>query len=274
MKSIFIVPTHPPHFHFANELIESFESHNLNSDLMFVFSNEEEKDLFSNKKYKSVVLDKKYSHIDFKKGIIHLKKFYGLTESIKMNYDYASVIDSECRFIKSIDTHKCMKNFCEEKTVCATPVNNPFITRLTVSPFKFFNEEEKQKLIEITNSGISYFWFNNIPIYDLEITKKFFEFLSLDRYISISTDFDFDYVTYMYYALLYHNYNIKMLPENLCISGNDGSSIIEFIGFHNRFVDINTEQEIVNFIKPYWMCKGTKVSHDNVFLQFHRDRKY
>jgi len=274
MKSLFIIPTYPPHFNFVYELIKSFEEHDLNADLLFVFTNENEKQQFANEKYKSIVLPEKYQHIDFHKGLIHLKKFYGLYESIKMNYRYAAVIDSESRFIKSIDTFQCMKDFCNRKEIHATPVNNPFITRLTVSPFKFFNADDEKRLRIITNNGINYFWFNNLPIYDLNVVNDFFNFLSLDRYISISTDFDFDYTTYIYYALLYHDYKLMLLPENLCISGNDGSSIMEFIGFYSKQIDDRKSQEIVNFIKPYWLCNGVSAKHSNIFITFHHDRKY
>jgi len=274
MKSLFIIPTHLPHFNYIYELIKSFEEYDLNADLLFVFTNENEKSQFLNTKYQSVVLPEKYHHIDFYKGLIHLKKFYGLYESIKMGYKYAAVIDSESRFIKSINTFECMENFCNEKIVYATPVRNPNITRLTVSPFKFFNNEEKIKLSNITDNGINYFWFNNLPIYDLKVVDDFFNYISLDRYISISTDFDFDYTTYMYYALLYHDYKLTVLPHELCISGDDGCSIMEHIGFYNKRIDKNKEQKVIDFIKPYWICNGASTNHPNIFMTYHHDRNW
>jgi hypothetical protein len=106
------------------------------------------------------------------------------------------------------------------------------------------------------------------------VVTEFFNYISLDRYISISTDFDFDYNVYMYYALLYHDYKLTVLPHELCISGDDGCSIMEHIGFYNKRVDKNMEQKVIDFIKPYWVCNGTSANHSNVFMTYNHDRQY
>jgi len=271
-KSIIIIPTHPPHYHFIEEFIKSYKQYDINADLMFVFSNESDRLLFNNEDYINVVLPEEFSHIDFHKGIIHLKKFFGLQESIKLGYDFAGVVDSETRVIKSVDANVLFENFCRDKIVHGTICDNHFITRLTISPFKFFNEEEVVRLKQITNNGLVFFWFTNIPIYDLSIFKLFNERISLSDYCAISSDFDFDYTVFMYYALLYHDYKLEVVPEHLSISGNDGSSIMEYIGFYPSSVDENVSQSILDYIKPYWICDGAKGMRDDIFMKFHYDR--
>ena len=272
-KSIIIVPTYPPHYPFIEELIKSYEQYDINADLMFVFSNESDRLSFNNENYINVVLPDEFSHIDFHRGIIHLKKFFGLQESIKLGYNFAGVVDSETRVIKSIDANVLFENFCRDKLVYGTICDNPWITRLTVSPFKFFNEEEVVRLKEITNNGLIYFWCSNIPIYDLSIFKLFNERISLSDYCSISSDFDFDYTVFMYYALLYHDYRLEVVPKHLSISGNDGSSIIEYLGFYPSSIPENISQEVLDYIKPFWINHGTKGMRDDIFLKFNYDRQ-
>ena len=54
-KIVFLIPTYPPHFFFANNLLKSFYKNKLNeqADIYFVFTNEDEASQFKTKyKYK------------------------------------------------------------------------------------------------------------------------------------------------------------------------------------------------------------------------------
>lgn len=76
MKKIaFLVPIYPPHFKYAQNIIKTWKTTQLNeqSDIWFIFTNEEEKEKYGEWK-NSIILPKEFRVFE-NRGIINIKKY-------------------------------------------------------------------------------------------------------------------------------------------------------------------------------------------------------
>ncbi|MGL4668681.1 MAG: hypothetical protein ACRCWR_12240, partial [Saezia sp.] len=207
MKKIgFLVPIYPPHFHFSKKLLSSFEATGLSrqADLFFVFTDESEAEQFQT--YDRKLILPEHLRIFENRGIINIKKFWGLT-AIQEQYDYIMVIDSETEFIRQINLHKICKKFFNQKILLGNQTLEE--AHEVVSKIKhgashlFADHPDYNKL----NENL-YIWFNQPAIYQSSTLKHFFEVIKLEESIKTLGRFDFDYYIYMNYLILYGGFNI------------------------------------------------------------------
>ena len=108
IKACFLCPIYDSnsHFDFGYGLIDSLIINHITTELVFVFSNNEQKEKFEKEaflrfKYQvaSIVLPKELEQY---KSKVTVKKFYGLKELMN-DYDYIACIDCETKFIKNAD---------------------------------------------------------------------------------------------------------------------------------------------------------------------------
>lgn len=226
-QSAFIIPVYPPHYNFL-DFINKLND-NLEFDIIFVLSFKS--DLIEllkynyKKIYKVIVLENyiQKSFIEMiinKKIIITFKKYFGLN-LIKTQYKYCATVDSEIEFINTNNIFEKFKTFCNNKKIIGSSINtNDFRHKLIKdinesSSIYFKNTENYNKLINITNNFDMYFWFSDIPIYDMSYITEFFEFINFNDYnkfIEKTSWHIFDYIPYAYFVILFKDYtfiNIK-----------------------------------------------------------------
>jgi len=205
-KVAFLVPTYPPHFQFAKEFLKSFYSQKLDAqaDVWFVFTNEEERIAFGGYKH-SIVLSEELRVFE-NKGIINIKKFYGLRQ-IQDKYSYVIVLDSESRLLKNVN----LFDICEEYFSSKILIGNEIFlgTKERTEGIKnscraFFVEH---KDFEKLNNPL-YLWFNQPCIYSCDTLDDFWNKIDYDKNIKNLKFDDFDYYIYMFYLILYHEFQI------------------------------------------------------------------
>ena len=111
-----LVPTFPPHFQYAYRLIKSYFLYDFDkqADLYFVFTNQLERESFID--WENVLVLPKSLHSFEKRGIINIKKYYGLLR-LKKRYSYILTMDDETYFIKSVDLDLVCNKFFRKKVL-------------------------------------------------------------------------------------------------------------------------------------------------------------
>lgn len=265
-RAIFIVPTFPPHYDFAYKLIDTYEKYEMNADLLFVFSSEEDRSAFNDRNTMTIAMpDDPTIHPGG--AIVHRKKYFALDHASKTGYTHAIVLDSETEFSRSEDSAKFMQEFCDNKVFMSSRSTHWSICALVESPLKFYDEQGRTKLRELTSNCAEYIWYNELNVYDLRVFDKFYASLDL----SLILPKDYDYIVYAYFCLLYEGYRVRSISDEIDTSlyANRCGSLLEIVGNRNQ---LPHKQEIVNLMAPHWMPKNAEETHPNVFVTFHHDR--
>jgi hypothetical protein len=215
-KAAFLVPVHPPHFKFARDLLASFQKCELDSqsDVWFVFTNEEEQDKFGD--YQNAVVLPPELRVFDNGGIINIKKFYGLRQ-IQNKYEYIIVLDAESLFIRNAGVHTVCEEYFTSKILLGSEVLPEGIQRtegIKNSCRRFFIG---QPGFEKLNNPL-YLWFNQPCIYKTSTLPDFWEKIDYDNNIKNLVWLDFDYYVYMFYLMLFQEFQI----ENMEIASNYG----------------------------------------------------
>ena len=264
MKKIsFCIPTFPPHYKYAIKLYNSYLHYELcqQADFWFVFTNQEEKEIFE-KLYGTtncIIYDSNLG-INMKDGIVNKKKFYALN-ILKEQYEYIIILDDENIFIKNIDIMYLCNSYFNNKVLYGNEVNGDidFIVRIQNTCKKFFQSNENKYKLD-TNL---YLWFNQLCIYKSSTIPRFFKIIDYDNNLKNLNFFDFDYYIYMYYLILYENFNVEDIGIT-CYSGACENVKDTFIIKSNKY-------------KNMQFMTSTKLMFDylnneNLFVIMHIDR--
>jgi hypothetical protein len=282
-KISFIIPVYPPHYNFLDFLNKLDDSIDFDINLVLSFNNDETLLLEYNYKniYKVIVLEK-YFGINFiqmlidKKVIITFKKYFAL-HLLKNQYSYCATIDSEIEFINTNNILDKFETFCNNKKIIGSSINtNDFrhalIKDINSSCSIFYKDTEHyDKLRDITNNFNIYFWFSDIPIYDMSYITEFFEFIGFNNYnifvekISWSV---FDYIPYVYYVTLFKDYSIINIKDY----GLKREWSLESM-------PIETYKQVIHKInyRPLWLIHNTynenkdKIVNNDIILTYHRN---
>ena len=132
-----------------------------------------------NKVYSCIILEDYIDKI-FIKNLIHnrtiitYKKYFALNKFKKL-YKYCAVVDSEISFVNTENIFQKLETFSKNKKIIGSQIaTNDFRHDLTksinLSCASFFNKnpEEYAKLKQLTKDFNIYFWFSDIPIYDMD----------------------------------------------------------------------------------------------------------
>jgi len=97
----FIIPSHPPHYHYNYDFIRKLQDNNIIIDIFIVFSNQSDYEQFQLKEHikpiiitKILYLNKINVYRNMFNSIVTYKKFFGLKQLIDSKYDYFIVCDS------------------------------------------------------------------------------------------------------------------------------------------------------------------------------------
>jgi len=115
------------------------------------------------------------------------KKYFAL-HLLKNQYSYCATIDSEIEFVNTNNILCKFESFCNNKKIIGSSINtNDFrhtlIKDINLPSAIFYKDTEYyDKLTDITNNFNIYFWFSDIPIYDMSYITDFFEFIGFNDY--------------------------------------------------------------------------------------------
>lgn len=237
----FIIPIYPPDYKYSQKILSSYKEFKIDeqADLYFVFTNEEDADAFGEYENK-IILAKKLRNFQ-NRGFINIKKFYALKQ-LREKYDYLIVLDSEMEFIKNVDIKSICERFFDEKILYGNRVwefQSILENEIKTNCQKYFKTNKNYyKIAE--REGDLYLWFNNMPIYKTDTLDEFFQIIDYKNNIDKYSWEDFDYYIYMYYLIVYHDFNVKdckmfglmgaaeNIPEGFCYRPEDVREIPKF----------------------------------------------
>jgi hypothetical protein len=275
-KVAFVIPAHGEKFHLLYRFLKSFVKYKLEKevDLYIIFTSTIEYDFFKGKEkdcFIPLFLEDYFdlSICEQNRSFINVKKFLGLKQVFETNrYDYACAFDCDTEIFRRIDLYDIIKNSYEKREIFSTICKHPFLNRIYDSCFRFFNEEEigylKERLTD-DNGFCKYFWFNNLPIYKREDYLEFYKRIDLN---DISW-FDFDYILYVMYCLLYKNFKIKDLTYN--IKKDSGEIASSFLERNSR---MNNKQYKWFLYRTGSLWSRRPIKSRNNFIVIHRDRGF
>lgn len=231
----FLIPVHPPHYHYIYNLINTITNNNIELDIFLVFSYKTDYDLFNMKnEIKPIICN----HLD-KRSIVTFKKYFGLKQLINSKYDYIICCDSEidilCHNFTIENINNKIQNIFNNKKIYAGDTStmdfNICITQTSANLFP----DKHDFLKNITNDFTLYFWWSDLPVYRTIDIPILFNMINYDN---INWN-HFDYIIYQYYLIIYHGFeiinttpitNVKWSLEGL--NTNDNNIL-------NKLVDIN-----------------------------------
>lgn len=291
-KCCFLIPIHPPHYNFL-DFLEKIDESKLSFDIYFILSyksHEEELLALNHKKiYKTICMSDFMSGellntmCIYPRGIITFKKFFGLLwllEKCAIHYDYAAVVDAEIEFINVEKIPQKFQAFAEKKQILGSVVNDSGLSFLyekigkihTDSKVHFKHDPDFPRLEEITKQFSNYFWFSDIPIYDMSIVPDFFQYIAFDfnnleKFKCLSID-SFDFVIYSFYLLMKKDYTLLNMKDYGIMREHSLESapfstyleVVEKIGYEPLWVIGNTYAEN----KEYF-------SKSNLIMTYHKN---
>jgi hypothetical protein len=261
----FVIPIHPPHYHFMYRLINTLKTNNIQINIHLVFSNANDYEHFTMKNEIQPIICCSFHT----QSIITYKKFFGLQQLADSTYDYIICCDSEIDIICNNFTSDIMndkiKQIFDNKKIYAGDITGKWVSRIIQSSATLF-PESYDFLNMITNNFTMYFWWSDLPVYRRTDIVPFFNMINYDNIIWEH----FDYIIYQYYLILYHNFeiinttpitNVQWSLEGL---DTDDSTIL------NTLLDINYGFSW-NTKKMYELNK-TFIESQKGFLIYHLDR--
>jgi hypothetical protein len=261
----FLIPIHPPHYHFIYNLINTCKTNKIEVDIFLVFSNKIDYDNFSMKNEIHPLICEHFKT----NSIVTFKKFFGLKQLANSKYEYIICCDSEidilCDNFTNENINAKIQQIFNNKKIYAGETDHSLAVKITETSANLF-PEKYECIKNITKNFTIYFWWSDLPVYRIaDITP----FLNMINYDNINY-YHFDYIIYQYYLILFHGFeiinttpitNIKWSLENLFTNNID---------ILNKLVDINYGFSW-NSKKMYEINKQFVASQKG-FLIFHLDR--
>jgi len=264
----FVIPIFQPHYKYANHIIESLK----NFHVYFVFTHVKDFDEFPHKNVRHIILEKylqPHQILTINKKRIHpsFKKLFALY-LLHKQYDYICCLDAEIHVIKPPN----LKEVYEDKKIIGG-ILQPFMTgESRILNFTIFghchNENDKQKLKELSNHGTFYTWWSTMPVYKCENVPKFLDYIGfykLDRFLELENNAFFENMCYNYYCLLYEGFKMIIVPT-LCHSLEfSHHGIVKEQSKHHKlgWVNMNAYLENPNYYK----------NNKYIYIVYHLDRK-
>jgi hypothetical protein len=262
----FLIPIHPPHYHFIYNLLNKCKSNDIEIDIFLVFSNKIDYHKFTMKnEIKPIICDSLNTN-----SIVTYKKFFGLKQLANSTYDYIICCDSEIdiicdNFTNEIINNKIQNIFTNKKIYAGDTVSDSCIMKITETSANIF-PNEIDLLKNITKKFTLYFWWSDLPVYRKSDITPFFNTINYENIMWRH----FDYIIYQYYLILYHGFeiinttpitNVKFSLENLYTADID---------ILNKLIDINYGFSW-NSNKMYKLNKNF-INSQKGFLIYHLDR--
>ena len=252
------------HFDYGINLLNSLIKYEIDSDLIFIFSDEEQKNKFENMSIQSgTETEFKYlilpnDELKYKSQVT-VKKFYAL-KMFKDRYKYIAAIDSETLFIRNENYEKLFDEMWNNRSFMKANIspNGFYIMR---DCFKTLGIYENRVLKKETKNYLYNVWFNEIPIYKTDLLNEFFSWLDkLDD--AYKNEWKcFEYYIFMAFLIIEKKYKLKKYKlESL-------GGIMEYL----YVFPVDEQKRIVNELCTHWTSSDDCIA-DFCSIRFHVDR--
>lgn len=253
------------HFDLAINLYKSKIEYSIDSDLIFIFSNDDQKDKFNLRvKNELGIEDMLYNimpeELSVYKAQAVTKKLYGLRKFMD-KYDYIVLIDCESAFIKNFDPGQLAEDIWNSRGMLAANIspNGFFIMRNCYKAMGLYYNKKLRKSLGTYKYN---FWFNELQIYKCSYLPEFFDWLNnFDIEKIYNTWHCFEYYVFYAYLCLEHNFAIKKY-RYICMGG-----INEYI---EKF-SISKQNKILHHMNLHWTSSHESLP-DQIVMRFHLDR--
>jgi hypothetical protein len=138
----FLIPCHPPHYHYIYDLIHKCNDNDIKIDIHVVFSSKHDYELFTLKSdIQPLILDESVKT----KSIITYKKFFGLEQLMHSKYEYILCCDSEIDIVPQNFTtegiHHKIRQIFERKQIYAGKTADEFTNTIAKTSASVFRRE-------------------------------------------------------------------------------------------------------------------------------------
>lgn len=238
----------------------------IQSDLIFIFSDEEQKDKFDLRVKNELGIEDMIYNIMPKELLIYkaqavTKKLYGLKEFMGQ-YDYIILVDCESVFVKNFDAAQLAEEIWNSHNMFAAnfSLKGFFIMRKCYKAMGLYYNKKLRKAL----SGFKYnFWFNELQVYKCSYLINFFDWLNNYDIEKIYNTWDcFEYYVFYAYLCLEHDMQIKKY-HYYCI----GCGVNEFLYAYS----IKKQEKIFNKMQFHWTTSD-KIKSEKICMLFHLDR--
>ena len=267
IKIAFICPLYDMknHFDLALNLYKSKIEYEIDSDLIFIFSNEEHKDKFLSRLKNELGVENMLYNIIPEEFLAYkakavTKKLYGLRKFMN-KYDYIILTDCEAAFVKHFDVIQLAEDIWNSRGMLASNISPDgfFIMRCCYKAMGLYYNKKLRKSLGTYKYN---FWFNELQVYKCSYLPGFFDWLkNFDIEKIYNTWHCFEYYVFYAYLCIEHDFAIKKY-KYVCMGG-----INEYIGKFN----INKQTKILNSMNLHW-TSSQEVLPDHVVMRFHLDR--
>ena len=267
MNTAFICPLYDMknHFDLAVGLYKSKIEHRIDADLIFIFSNVDQKDKFAKRlKAELDVQNMLYSIIPEELNVYSAKavtkKLYALREYMN-NYEYIILTDCEAAFVRDFDADGLAKEIWDSRSMLASNIssNGFFIMRKCYKAMGLYYNKRLRKALGLFKYN---FWFNEMQVYKCSYLPNFFEWLDKFDIEKICNTWDcFEY--YVFYAYLCLVHNIKIKKYHYLSLGGINEYMFTF--------SLKKQKRIIKKMNSHWTSSGEALS-DNIVMRFHLDR--
>lgn len=262
----FLIPIHPPNYHFIYNLINKCKNNIIEVDIYLVFSNNTDYEIFDMKNHIKPIICDPYK----RNSIVTYKKFYGLKQLANSIYDYIICCDSEIDILCNGFTNDNINNKIEQifnnKKIYAGDTSGHGLTkRITETSANLF-PEKYEFLKKITNDFTLYFWWSDLPVYKRADIIPFLKIINYDNIIWEH----FDYIIYQYYLILYHEFEIINTTPITNIYFSLENLLTDNINVLNKLVDIGYGFSWNN--KIMYELNKNFIELQKGFLIYHLDR--
>jgi hypothetical protein len=265
MSVAFIIPVHPPHFHYIYDLLNKMDVLDKTLDIFLVFSNEKDYECFDRKdKINKVVIPPTNTG-----NIVFYKKFFTLDLLKHSTYDYFIVCDAEINIIPDNfnlpNILSKIQNIYENKIIYAGTTNDPHAYRITKSSSTLICSMDNAS--KMTDNFSLYFWWSDLPIYKREHLPHFFSLFTFD-FIDWTY---FDHLIYCCYLIEHCNFTIVNIAPLI----NHGWSLENFSSSDlNQLQKLKSVHYGFSYIVPALYKKHREfLNNEGSFLLYHLDRQ-
>lgn len=256
------------HFELAINLCKSKIKYQIYADLIFIFSNEDQKDKFAKLLSKEcpgekLMYDIIPADLEKYKAKAVVKKLYGL-ERYKNEYEYIIVTDCEAEFIRNFNVNEVANNIWETRSMLSSNISAKgfFIMRECYKAMGLYYNKKLRKAL----GNYKYnFWFNEMQVYKCDVLHGFFEWLEeFDKEKIYNTWSCFEY--YVFYAYLCLRLDMVDISKKRYVSLG---CVNESLYLYN----IKKQKKILKDLQVHWTT-SKDIKSEKICMLFHLDRMH